>query len=113
MAVKIATLNLCLGLKNKKDLVKAALLEQKIDILCMQETEISPDFDEEMIQIPGYILELEVNAIKRRVGMYISSDLSFRRRVELEGKDSNVIIIDLMDERKTRLINVYRKNLSL
>ena len=40
--------------------------------------------------------------------MYINSELSFRRCFELEGKDSNVMIIDLMDERKTRLRNVYR-----
>ena len=70
MSVKIATINLCLGLKNKKDLVKIALLEHNIDILCMQETEIPADFDEELIQIPGFELELEVNATKQRVGMY-------------------------------------------
>ena len=40
MTVRIATLNLCLGLKNKKDLVKSALLEHKIDILCMQEKKL-------------------------------------------------------------------------
>ena len=77
MSVKIATINLCLGLKNKKDLVKTALLENKIDILCMQETEIPPDFDEELIRIPGFVLELEVNAVKKRVCMYLNSDLLF------------------------------------
>ena len=108
MSVKIAMINLCLGLKSKKDLVKVALLEHSIDILCMQETEIPADFSEELIQIPGFDLELEVNATKRRVGMYINSKLSFRRRFELEGNDSSVVIIDLFDERKTRIINIYR-----
>ena len=37
--LKIATLNLCLGLKNKKDLVKIILLENDIDVLLMQEVE--------------------------------------------------------------------------
>ena len=100
MAVKIATMNLCLGLKNKKDLVKVALMEQKIDILCMQETKIAADIDEELLVIPGFILELEANIVKKRVGVYINSKLSFRQRVELEGKVSNVVIIDLMDEKK-------------
>ena len=108
MSIKIATINLCLGLKNKKDLVKNALLEHGIDVLCMQETEVPISFDEELIQIPGYELELEVNATKQRVGMYINSKLSFRRRLELEGNDSGVVIIDLFDERKTRIINIYR-----
>ena len=72
MSVKIATINLCLGLKNKKDLVRIALLEHNIDTLCVQETEIPTDFDEELIQIPGFELELEVNATKRRLGLYIN-----------------------------------------
>ena len=45
MAIKIATLNLCLGLKNKKLLVKKLLEENDIDILCMQETEVRKDID--------------------------------------------------------------------
>ena len=74
----------------------------------MQETEICADFDEDLVQLLGFVLELETNVTKKRVGMYIKSDLSYRRRFELEGKDSNVIIIDLVDERKTRIINLYR-----
>ena len=40
MSTRIATLNVCLGLKNKKTLVKNLLEEHKIDILCMQEIDI-------------------------------------------------------------------------
>ena len=32
-AIKIATLNLCLGLKNKKESVKGLILENEIEIL--------------------------------------------------------------------------------
>jgi hypothetical protein len=39
MVLKISTLNLCLGLPNKKDLVKTMLIKEKIDVLCVQETE--------------------------------------------------------------------------
>ena len=57
--IKIATLNLCLGLKNKKDLVKDILCENSVDILLMQETEIDNGFDCRLLSIPGYVLEIE------------------------------------------------------
>ena len=41
MEIKIGTLNLCLGLQSKKELVKQTILLEKIDILCMQETELN------------------------------------------------------------------------
>ena len=46
MPIKISTLNLCLGLKNKKLLVEKLLNENEIDILCMQETEVMKDIEE-------------------------------------------------------------------
>ena len=36
----IATLNLCLGLSNKKLEVENLMTSNKIDILCLQETEV-------------------------------------------------------------------------
>ena len=55
--LKIATLNLCLGLRFKKDLVKEILLSNEIDILSLQETELEKDFDQTLLNIPGYSLE--------------------------------------------------------
>ena len=40
MDIKIATLNLCLGLQQKKNLGKQIIIDEQIDVLCMQETEI-------------------------------------------------------------------------
>ena len=71
--LKIATPNLCLGLKFKKDLVKNILLENDIDVLSMQETEIENDFDCDLLNIPGYKFEYESNDVKRRVGSYINT----------------------------------------
>ena len=65
--LKIATLNLCLGLKFKKDLIKNILLENEIDILLMQETEIEKDFDCELLNIPGYCFEFEANDTKEEL----------------------------------------------
>ena len=78
IVLKIATLNLCLGLKFKKDLVKEILINNDIDILSMQETEIEVNFDLELLNIPGYNFEAENGDQKKRVGMYINSELSFR-----------------------------------
>ena len=44
--LELGTLNLCLDLRGKIDLVKCLLIENKIDILAMQEIEILPGFDE-------------------------------------------------------------------
>ena len=55
-----------------------------------------------------YCLELEQNYIKSRVGFYVSKSLSYVRRSDLEGSDSNLIIIDLEGALNTRLVNVYR-----
>ena len=52
--LRIATLNLCLGLKFKKDRVQNILNENKIDILMMQETELENDFNCELLNIPGF-----------------------------------------------------------
>ena len=49
--LKIGTLNLCLGLKNKKDLVKDILMSNEIDILAMQEIELESTFDTNLLNI--------------------------------------------------------------
>ena len=106
--VKLATLNLCLGLKNKKDHVKNILVQNQIDILCVQEAEIEKSFNKNLIRIPGFNLELECNSRMSRVGFYISNKIDYRRCDNLEGIDSNLIIIDILGSSTTRIINVYR-----
>ena len=106
--LKIATLNLCLGLKFKKDLVKNILLENEIDILLMQETEIENDFDCEMLNIPGYRFEFETNDVKRRVGTYIRDTIKYKRCLELEGNNNHLLIMDVengMKMKKRIIIN--------
>ena len=85
--LKIATLNLCLGLKFKKDLAKNILLENDIDVLSMQETEIESDFDFELLNIPGYSFEFEVNNVKSWVGSDIKNTIKYERCFGLEGEN--------------------------
>ena len=107
MSLKIATLNLCLGLKNKKYLVKNLLEEKNIDILCMQETQINYNIDHSLLSFPGYIIETEKNSLTSRSGMYINNRVMYTRRQDLEGQDSHLVIIDLVGIHACRVINLY------
>ena len=108
--IKIATLNLCLGLKFKKDLVKDILMYEKIDILLMQETEINSNFDMELLDIPGYVLEVEKNDSKMRVAAYIKDSIKFNRRSDLEAVNSHIQFFDILvgNDNVKRLVNLYR-----
>ena len=71
--LKISTWNLCLGLPNKKDLVCDYLKMNNVSACCMQETEIQRDFPEDILNCNDYIIELEQNNLKKRVGIYRQS----------------------------------------
>ena len=105
---KIGTWNLCLGLANKKDLVKELLLKEKIDISCVQETDIIKDYPISLLTFPGFSLELEKNDLKALVGVYLNSRVKYKRRNDLEGINSHLVVIDILDNKHTRLINIYR-----
>ena len=107
MDFKIATLYLCLGLNSTKNLIKETILREKIDILCMQETEINKNLDYNLLSFPGFTIETENNTSVSRVAFYISKVVEYIRRTDLEGDDSNLIIIDIMGSVRRRIINVY------
>ena len=107
-SIKIASLNLCLGLRNKKEAVKQLILENFISILCVQETEIPVNFDTNLLTFKGFSYENENNMCKSRCGIYVSNELSYVRKNDLELPDMHVVIIDICDSVKTRIINVYR-----
>ena len=54
MNINIGTLNLCLGLKNIKDEVKRLVTTKKLDILCLQETELESNFPTDILSFKGY-----------------------------------------------------------
>ena len=58
---KIVSLNLCLGLKNKRDIVKKLMMDNDIEILCLQETEIPVNFPTNLLTFKGFSYENEVN----------------------------------------------------
>ena len=67
--IKIATLNLCLGLKFKKLMVEQILNEHNQDIFCMQEVEVENGYDVNLLNLRGFDLEIENNSIKSRTGI--------------------------------------------
>ena len=56
----------------------------------------------------GYSFENEINNNKSRCGIYVSNKISYVRRSDIEIENLHVMIIDLNDKYKTRIINIYR-----
>ena len=106
--LKLATWNLCLGIINKKDIVKKTILENKIDVCCMQEVEMPCGYPSDLMSFPGYVIEVENNDTKSRVAMLIKSNLKFTRKNNLDGTNSNIMIVDIIHSVTTRVINIYR-----
>ena len=42
------------------------------------------------------------------VGVYLSNNMTYKRRHDLEGLNNHLVIIDILDKKHTRLINIYR-----
>jgi exonuclease III len=93
---------------HKKDYVRNLLHENQIDILTLQETELTSDIDTINLQIKGYTLEVETNDDKRRIAIYIRNTISYKRRSDLEKKNLHIIILDVGSTPATRIITIYR-----
>ena len=77
--LKIGTWNLCLGLRNKKDCVSKMIREHNIDLLCLQETDIEPNYPHSILSFKGYDYLTENNSVKARTGLYINNTIPYSR----------------------------------
>ena len=102
------TWNVCLGILNKKDIIKRLLYEHKIDVFCLQETEIPPDVPNSILTVPNFNIEIENNNIKSRTAIYINENITYKRMKTLEGVNNGVIVLDLETVNKYRIVNLYR-----
>ena len=93
--INIATWNLCLGIANKKDSVTDYLAANKIQVCGMQETEIQMGFPENVLNSGGYNIELEMNTVKKRVGVYVQRQVNYVRRLDLEKENHHIVKIDV------------------
>ena len=82
--IKTATWNLCLGLSNKKDYVSKIINEHKLDIVCLQETDIKLNYPINILSFKGYDYLSENNTTKARCGIYINNQIPYQRRIDLE-----------------------------
>ena len=107
--IKIATWNLCLGLSNKKDYVYETLNSDNIDICLFQEVEIDKNIDIKNLTSKNYRLEVETITQKARCAVALKNDVAFVRRNDLEDIDLSMIVIDINNTVKYRIINIYRQ----
>ena len=71
------------------------LRNEVIKVCCLQETEVQVDFPVEVLNTGGYTLELEQNDTKCRSGIYISNEIKYVRRLDLELKNYHIVVCDL------------------
>ena len=69
----------------------------------MQEIEIEPNFNCELLSIPGYRFESEKNDVKKRVGIYIKNLIKYERLEALEDRNSHSIVIDIVNGSKGKI----------
>ena len=103
--MNFGTWNICLGLKSKKDYVKANIKESNIDICCILECEIRKDYNKDILSFRNYNIEVENNSLKSRCCTYIKDNIQYKRREDLEGLDNNIVILELNN---IIVINIYR-----
>ena len=106
--INLATWNICLGLKNKKDYVYETLSVNNIDICTIQEVEISNNYPSELLSHRNYKLEIELSTVKARCAIAIKKEIDYVRRSDLETVDTSVVIVDVNLVVDYRIINVYR-----
>ena len=82
--INLASWNLCLGLRTKKDYVSNVINSYKIDICCMQEVDLEPDYPVSLLTFKGYSIEVENSSTKARTGTYISNMIPYTRKANLE-----------------------------
>ena len=83
--------NLCLELNSKKNSIKETIHYEKIDLICMHETEIIKNLDHDLFSFPGYSIETENNSTCSRVAIYM---MSFPNLHEMAGRATPDKMID-------------------
>ena len=98
--IKICTWNICLGARCKMSLIKDLILENSIDVLCLQEVEINKNEDTSIYNIENFSVEFEkvMDGFKIRTLIYISNTLQYRRMTELEVDDCHIVALKLVKQ---------------
>ena len=81
-SLRVYTWNVCLGVRYKLRQVEEVMRKNEIDIMCIQETEITDHEDHSQIEINGYTSEIEKSIGKRRSMIYIKNTIQYERHTE-------------------------------
>ena len=76
--------------------------------MCLQETEIPVYYPIDLLTFRGFNFENENNQFKSRFGIDVSDNIPYLRRNDLESINMHVMIIDINDAQKMRIIYVYQ-----
>ena len=83
--------------------------KNKIDIICLQEVELSQDDDLSLMEISGFTMEIERSNGKRRSMIYIRNTIQYERHHPKEQENSHIILISIKENNRTiQLASVYR-----
>ena len=82
--MRIATWNVFLGVKGKKEYIKTVINQEEIDICCIQECDIKPDYPKNALTFSNYNIEVEQNDTKARCCTYVKNSINHKRRLDLE-----------------------------
>ena len=54
------------------------MINNNVDIFCLQEVEIERDYDFHSLNLKNYGLDVENKAIKSRVGIFVSNNYTYK-----------------------------------
>ena len=57
--IKLSTWNVCLGMRNKKEVIYETLKNERIDICALQEVEIPKNYQHELMSSKDFKIEIE------------------------------------------------------
>ena len=98
-----------MGFTNKKDYVYDTLNSKMIDICLLQEVEIDKDYSHLLLSSRNYKIEIENNTGKARCAIAIKNNINYIRRNDLVDPNLGLVVIDVDNVNKYRLVNVYRQ----
>ena len=74
-----------------------------IDTLWIKEAEIENNYPVHELEIRDRRLGIETSEKKGRVAIYLKMKISYKRRLDIEGKNNHIIIIDIDMKKDTEL----------
>ena len=99
------------GIKSKLDFLKILLVQEKFDILCLNETKIDKSISDSEISIPGYVLYRQDRSLHGGGTMIFAADyLNTKKSSRLSKKDHEAVWIEVKIKKANPIFicSIYR-----